>query len=348
MKFKWKGKEYYIDGFLSSQLDSILYNVKKDWDFVLFITGDRTVRGGKSILGMTVCAYLAKGLADMGLNKDAYTDKDIYFDNIDMMKAAFTKPKYSINHYDEGREGLAASKAVKSMGQDLVDFFAECGQLNHIFVIVAPDFFKLNEEIAVARSEFLINVYRKEVAHEVDLYKTGKKVAVTKLQRGFFEFFSRKKKQNLYDKAKTTGRKNYGLIKADFVGRFVNQYPIAEDIYRKMKKDALSRFSEKKEKEKEAGVSKKEGRLRRYLYAVCSHLGLRKVDLVKISKDNGYGVNTIYNQFLKADQEVRTEREAMLEAKKKEIDTIKKEEGVDTSNFVETDNRNPKVPINID
>ena len=49
------------------------------------------------------------------------------------------------------------------MQQDLLDFFAECGQLNQVFVIVAPDFFKLSEEIAVARSEYLINVYRKDI-----------------------------------------------------------------------------------------------------------------------------------------------------------------------------------------
>jgi len=54
MKFPYNGKEWYIDGFLASSLDSLAYNVQKDWDFVIMITGDRTVRVGKSVLAMTV------------------------------------------------------------------------------------------------------------------------------------------------------------------------------------------------------------------------------------------------------------------------------------------------------
>lgn len=49
MKFLWKGNEYYIDGFLASLLNSIVYNIKKDWDFVILITGDRGVRVGKCL-----------------------------------------------------------------------------------------------------------------------------------------------------------------------------------------------------------------------------------------------------------------------------------------------------------
>ena len=249
MKFIFNGKEYYIDGLLARQLDTLVYNVKNDYDFVVIITGDRAVRVGKSVLAMQICAYLSAKLKEAGM-ENKYTIDDVYFENQEMMTAAFKKPPYHVNHYDEGREGLAANKAMKSMQHDLLDFFAECGQMNHIFVIVAPDFFKLSEEIAVARSEYLINVYRTEVMKDVDLYGTGK-MPVVQLKRGQFEFFDRKSKQNLYDKSQSTRRKNYGLIKANFVGSFTNQYPLGEVEYRKKKKDALSRFSEKKEKEKQ-------------------------------------------------------------------------------------------------
>ena len=249
MQFPYKGKEWYIDGFLASALDSLAYNVKNDWDFVIMITGDRTVRVGKSVLAMTVSAYLSYVLNEMKL-KNEFSVKDIYFDNKDMMAAAFKKPKYHVNQYDEGREGLAAAKAMKGVQQDLIDFFSECGQLNQVFVIVAPDFFKLNEEIAVARSEFLINVYRKDTQITTKQFKDKKPRQVTRLDRGFFEFFSRKKKQNLYDKSQSTRRKNYGLIKADFYGSFTNQYPVGEDEYRQKKKDSLARFTKRKEDEK--------------------------------------------------------------------------------------------------
>lgn len=249
MKFPFNGKEWYIDGFLASALDSLAYNVNKDFDFVIMITGDRTVRVGKSVLAMTISAYLSYALNLLGL-KNEFSVKDIYFDNQEMMKEAFKKPKYHVNQYDEGREGLAAAKAMKGMQQDLIDFFSECGQMNHVFVIVAPDFFKLNEEIAVARSEFLINVYRKETQITTNKFKDRKPRQVTRLDRGYFEFFSRKKKQNLYDKSQSTRRKNYQLIKADFYGSFVNQYPVGEDEYRQKKKDSLARFTQRKEDEK--------------------------------------------------------------------------------------------------
>ena len=294
MKFPFNNKEIYIDGLLAQQLDTILYNLKKDYDFVIIITGDRAVRVGKSVLGMVVCAYFSYRMKQMGLNDNAYTLDDIYFDNKEMMDAAFKKPQYSINHYDEGREGLAANKSMKSMQQDLLDFFAECGQLNHIFVIVAPDFFKLNEEIAVARSEYLINVYRKEEHRDVDLYKTGEKLPVIALKRGQFEFFDRKKKQNLYDKSQSTRRKNYGLIKAGFVGSFCNDYPLGEEEYRKKKMEALSRFTEKKQKEKEQKTSFKEKKLQQMLYALAQNK--ERKELVEIAEENGLPIESIYRE----------------------------------------------------
>ena len=79
------------------------------------------------------------------------------------MKAAQTKEKYHPNIYDEARESLASTKHMKKLQEDIIDFFNECGQLNQIFIVVLPDFFSLKEEIAVGRSEILINVYRDEV-----------------------------------------------------------------------------------------------------------------------------------------------------------------------------------------
>jgi hypothetical protein len=284
----WKDKEWYIDGFLASQLNSIVYNITSDWDFVILISGDRTVRVGKSVLALTVCAYLASLIEKNNLNKEPYTIDDIYFDNKEMIKAALNKPAYSINHYDEGREGLAASKAMKQFQQDLLDFFAECGQLRHIFVIVLPDFFELKEEIAVARSEFLLNVYRKEEKRMVDMHKTGEKMPVVKLMRGFFEFFSRRKKVILFDKARSTRRKSYGLIKADFVAKFVNQYPVDEEEYKKRKQDALKRFIErhKEEKEKKDELTPKQQIL---LDAIRAH---EQKTISKIAKDSGLSHDT--------------------------------------------------------
>ena len=256
MKFTYKGNEFYIHKTLAYQLVSIMYNLKKDWDFVILITGDRKVRVGKSVLAMTICAYMAY-LAqeirtdDKPLNMDAFGEENIFFDNKVMMKEAQKRAKYSIIQYDEAREGLAASKAMKSFQQDLIDFFAECGQLNHVFVIVCPDFFELKEEMAVGRSEFLLNVYRREETKMMDVLRTGVKMPITVLKRGYFEFFNRSKKSLLYDISKSTRKKNYGLVKARFLGDFVNQYTVDEAKYKEMKKDSLTRFQERHKEQKE-------------------------------------------------------------------------------------------------
>jgi hypothetical protein len=250
MKFLWKDKEWYIDEKLAVQLNSIAWNIKSDWDFVIMLTGDRMVRVGKSVLAQTICAYLAYLFKRTGLNDDAYNLDDIYFDNQEMMKEVFKKPRYSINHYDEGREGLAASKAMKGFQQDLIDFFTECGQMNHVFVIVAPDYFELKEEIAVGRSEILINVYRRAEQAQRQLFKDGVEYPVVIFSRGYFQFFARKKKAMLFDNFRTTRRKSYSTVSADFIGRFTNQYPLGEEEYKKLKKEALARFSSRKESEK--------------------------------------------------------------------------------------------------
>lgn len=257
MKFKWKGKEWYIDGLLANALNTIAYNIKDDWDFVIFIAGDRMTRVGKSVLAQVVCGYLAYCLERMKLNDDAFNIDRIYFEGKKMMEDAFKLPKYSVLCFDEGRESLAKSK-MKGFTQDLLDFFTECGQLNHCFVVVAPDWFELKEEVTVAKSEVMINVYRKPMDVKRDIFKDGNKVPITKFSRGYFEFFSRKKKSLLYDKFRTTRRKSYGMVRANFTGRFTHQYLVDEEAYRAKKKESLARFEKRKEEEKKNRTSHKE------------------------------------------------------------------------------------------
>jgi len=248
MKFSFKEQEYYIDGYLASQLNSFVYNIKQDWDFILLITGDRMVRVGKSVLAMTISAYLGAALKNLKLNDNAYDIKQIYFDSKIMTEEALEKSKYYVNHYDEARESLAASKSLQKTQQNIIDFFNECGQLNHIFILVLPDFFTLKEDIAIARSECLINVYRTESKLMKDLYHTGEKNPLVKFNRGQFQFFNRRKKEQLYDRARTTKRKSYSAVKADFIGRFTNQWPLSREEYEGLKKESLNRFKERHKK----------------------------------------------------------------------------------------------------
>lgn len=232
------GKSIYLDGFIMRQLDSVVYNIDKDWDFVIIITGDRMVRTGKSVLGMTVCAYLADRL------NVPYTIDNVYFDGDKMIKDAINKPKFSIHHLDEAGKEFRRSGKMRHFQDNLVDYLEQCGQLNQIFVLVLPDFFKLREDIAVARSEHLINVYRRTEKITKKMYGEDTARPVDKFTRGYFQFFDRKRKTILYDKATTTKRKNYFLTKANFIGRFTNNYPIDQEAYREKKMTYLKELEQ--------------------------------------------------------------------------------------------------------
>lgn len=283
--FEYEGNKYTICRWLAGVLDSIAYNLEKDWDFVILVTGDRMVRTGKSVLAMLICAYLHYMFKLLKLNDNAYGISDIYFDNKEMMKKVLNKPKFSINHYDEGREGLAASKAMKEIQHDLLDFFAECGQLNHVFVIVCPDFFELKEDIAVARSELLLNVYRTENKAERN-FPDGTRRPVVIFERGNFECYNRNTKAALYDIAKTTRRKSYHHVKCNFYDNFGNQYPIDETEYRRLKREALLRFKEKHEE-----AAKEQRNTRVYASIVrAKETGMKSREIAEIF---GYNERTI-------------------------------------------------------
>jgi len=237
MKFTHNGRELYIDNYMAAQLETIIYNIKKDWDFFIIITGNRMVRTGKSVLAMSICAYLAQRL------NTKYDIDNIFFDSKEMIKQARKMPKYHVIHFDEARESLNTT-AERETQADIVNYFAECGQLNHVFVIVLPDFFELKENIAIARSEILLNVYR----HSHKMVKTinGVEYPIVRYDRGQYQFFNRRRKQKLYDIARVTRKKSYNLVKANYVCSFTNAYGVPEQEYRDKKMAYLMRYEDKK------------------------------------------------------------------------------------------------------
>lgn len=284
MRYTWNGKECYIDGYLATQLDTMVYNISNDWDFLIIISGDRMVRVGKSVLGQQVAGYLAYRTSIYKKTPISFGIDDIYFDSESMTTAAQKKPKYHVNVYDEARESLAATKHTQKVSQDVVDFFNECGQLNQIFVLILPDFFSLKEEIAVGRSECLLNVYRRDIKIMRDMYKEGNQIPLVRFDRGFLEFFSRYKKSDLFDNFRKTRRKNYHSTKANFIGRFMNTYVVDEEEYRKKKAEALERFKERQNKK----VEDKYIKIRDYNFAKYHKEGLTGQEM----SDRWRGVST--------------------------------------------------------
>jgi hypothetical protein len=107
--------------------------------------------------------------------------------------------------------------------------------------------------MAVGRSEFLINVFRKSHVIHHDMLGDGEKHQVVSFDRGFFKFYNRESKNLMFDIFRTTRMKSYNKVKESFPqGQFTNQYPFPKEEYSRLKLEALSRFDDKKAaKEKE-------------------------------------------------------------------------------------------------
>lgn len=237
---------YYMDGYLKQNLDGIKYYLNKAWDVVGIVSGHGKVRIGKSTMAMQVGFYIAWFLAG-GYHKMSEDGKKIVgvvrpnkpvrfdYENLvfspDELKdrAHELYKKYGKNQvlvYDEGRAGLDSSRAMENVNKAMVDFFQECGMYGHIILIVLPNFFKLHEDYAIARSLFLIDVYADE-----------------KLDRGRFAFYNERQKEWLY----FLGKKligvsaKYSSTWPNFRGRFGPWLPLDKDKYEALKVQALQK-----------------------------------------------------------------------------------------------------------
>lgn len=237
---------FYMQGFLRQNLDDIPAFLKKSWDCVCIVSGHGKVRIGKSTLAAQVGFYIAWLLAggEMKVNEKnqaigvikptspvRFNLKDnVVFSAEDLQDRATTLyKKYGKNQvimYDEGRQGLDSARAMESINKGMEDFLQECGFMGHVIIIVLPNFFKLHEDYAVARSLFLIDVF-----------------ADQKYNRGYFNFYNEKQKEHLFyfGKKRIGVTAKYMATNESFWGKFTPWLPFDKDEYEDMKKEAIER-----------------------------------------------------------------------------------------------------------
>jgi hypothetical protein len=235
---------FYMDGYLKTNLDGIPRYIEKDWDCVGIVSGRGLVGVGKSTLAAQVAYYLAWRLAggEMLVNeKNQVTGmvkpkKKVRFnlrENVvfsaedlqDRAKQLYEKyGKAQVIVYDEGRQGLDSARAMESINKGMEDFFQECRFYNHVIIIVLPNFFKLHEDYAVARSVFLIDAF-----------------ADREFNRGYFNFYNTRQKEYLYffGKKKLGVTAKYNATKENFYGRFTRWLPYNKKEYEEAKKKAI-------------------------------------------------------------------------------------------------------------
>lgn len=285
--FVWQGKQLRINDLLRKAIDTAIYNTKYNpkgkWDIMILVTGDRRVGTGKSTITQLMAAYWSfrTGVP--------YTITDVYWDSQDMINKALKKPDYHINHYDEARRGLVTNKRMSKIQEDLLDYYAECRQLHHINFIVLPDFFKLNEEIAVSRSEYLVNVVRERKEIMTDVV-TGTPEPTTEWTRGTFHFWRWESKKILYDIFQNTRKKDYWSFPPDFHGDFEEHNILDKTLYEDAKRKALMKYQEDKKK------SSKSDKFKVQRNALIKYLKEKKIkseDIADIIGATTRGINFI-------------------------------------------------------
>lgn len=267
-------KQYYISNHLKNTLDSYCHNLKKDWDFVILVSGCGQVRVGKSVLAQQVAYYVAQKM------NTPFDVSNMCFSSKELIEKAHKSPINSVLVYDEARNALDAKKTMRATTQELLDFFAECGQYNNVIILVLPDFFELNKGLALTRSRVLLDVYTK---NKKKFSNDGS--TVVEFQRGYFRYFDFDKKRLLYLKGKE--RKNdYFCVKPLFHDRFNNIYTVDEKAYRHKKAETIKR------EVKDRKIDKFKMAMTAYSNLCKKKGGFTFVEQSKLLKEYGFGISS--------------------------------------------------------
>lgn len=209
-------QNYYMDGYLNSNLELSRKIIRKDWDMVFAVDGGEG--SGKSVFTQQAAYFVDPSLI---LDRIVFTPGEF-------RKAIVTAKPHQAVIYDEAYTGLSSRATMSLINRTLISMLAEIRQRNLFVFVVMPCFFDLDKYVALWRSRALMHIY------------TG-----DNFERGYFSFYNVDKKKDLYIKGKKFY--SYHTPKSNFIGRFTNHYTVDEKAYKKKKKESLIDREKKKE-----------------------------------------------------------------------------------------------------
>jgi len=200
-------KECYLDGYLKDNLDELKKAVALKWDGCLLFTGYEG--DGKT----TSCSQVL-----------AYCDQNFGLDNVCFTLAQVKwcvahLPPGSAIQYDESRKDTNINASNENL-REFIRIMTENRYKQFYWGIISSTFFDLKKYFVIHRTRALI-----------DVYANG-------LERGYFSFYNRDKKKQLYIR----GKKDWDLNAAspNFRGRFTNWLPFDEQAYDKKKRESTA------------------------------------------------------------------------------------------------------------
>ncbi len=257
--FEFNNKSFYIDGRLYKKIveDIVPDLAQKDKDAVFVIDGRE--RLGKSVWGMIFGSCVAS------LLKSPFDLSNICMTPLEFRNKIETANKNEVVIYDEAHRGMGSSRALSEINNILKDLMMEMGQKNLLVIVILPTFFLLEKYVALFRARGLFHVYER------------------KKKRGNWVYFNEQRKQQLYMKGKKEF--NYNCMKyPKFRGRWLNQYPINEEEYRKKK--AQSFKGEKRLTKNEKFMEQRDG----LIHIINNELGYKASEISKALKRIGFSM----------------------------------------------------------
>lgn len=212
----------YMDGYLKENLDVISKMIRLKWDGICYISGYEG--DGKTWMGATICYYMDPTIT---LDRVAFTSEQF-------MDCCLSAKPFEAILFDESYHSFSTKAIWNQSSRDLISMLTMIRKKQLFIVIVAPTFFDIQKYIAIHRSRFMIHVY--SVGYE----------------RGFFEFYNRERKHQLYIKGKKD--QNMKAAHANFNGRYTKFFPFDEEEYDIKKEDSIKALK-KEQKNREDAVS---------------------------------------------------------------------------------------------
>ncbi len=245
-----------MDGYLKTSLDTVKNSVlKKGWDYVCVIAGIPGV--GKSTLAQQICSYLddSFNVDRICFSAEEYRNKT----NLGMKGQAFM--------LDESFADMNSNLYKDPEFMRTINHMQLIRQRGEFHILVLPDFFTLQKNIAIFRTSHLFVVYAEQY------------------ERGRFAIFDREAKRELYVKGKQFI--NYQASEPNFRGSFTKKWLVDFKIYEQRKSDHLSDSTKSVKKRNE--FIQERNKLISFMYKNLN------IPLDKLGEVTGLGTRQIYN-----------------------------------------------------
>ena len=213
VKVKVKKHEFYLDGYLKSNLDALKKSLKQDYDAFILLTGREGF--GKTTLSFQCALY-----CDQSFNLDR-----VCFTIEQFLEAVKDAERFQAIVFDETMGFLSSRQSMSKFNRALIKVMSEMRSKNLFVFLNIPSFFMMDWYVALHRTTGLLYINK----------------------RSCFASYDYRTKHKLYMEGK---KYRSHSVPPNFTGRFTKYFPINKKDYEKKKQEAIKDWEDAKAIEK--------------------------------------------------------------------------------------------------